>query len=326
MPLNSSREMLAVEVRRDVPERPGVYTWLDARGACLYVGKSVNLRSRMLSYLAPSATAPDARMRRLAFSVRGFTIRETEGELLALLLEDALIKQLNPPHNERQRDYRERRYLLLTHDPYPACLVVEAPGARPGALFGPFKDRHLAARVLAVVTDEFGLRACTDAQPYRRSLRFDLGLCTGPCRGAVNETVYAETAARTAAFLAGDDAWIGARLEEAIAAAVADLEFERAALLRERRAFCTRFAQRQRFANAFRDGQVTVAEPATGLRYRFEHAALVAVSRSGGGQVEVPPELRDPPVELRHVLDRAGVVLEWTRRAARDVTDRGAAS
>ena len=315
MPANSDRKTLMAAVRRDVPERPGVYTWLDASGAPLYVGKAVNLRARMLSYLSPGETAFGARQRRLAFSLHAFRFRETEGELLALLLEDALIKQLWPPYNERQKDYLERRYLLLTEDAFPTCLVVEPGSERPGTLYGPFKDRYLAAELLAIVTDDFGLRACPDPRPHRRSLRSGLGLCSGPCREAISPESYAEIAARVAAFLGGDEVWIAERLHGQVAGATEALEFERAADLQSRLDFCGRFAERQRFLGGFRGGEIEIIEPSSGLIYRFFRAALAAVTRRDGTRVPVPAEVAERPDDPREVLDRANVVYDWRRRA-----------
>ncbi|MCC7363156.1 MAG: CoA transferase [Dehalococcoidia bacterium] len=215
MPLNDRAAELRAQINRAVPESPGVYTWLGAAGEPLYVGKSRNLRRRMLSYLTPRHAAPDARMRHLTYAIDAFQWRPTSGELLALLLEDALIKQVLPRHNVQQRDYGERRYLLLTGDAFPAVVVAES-ARRPGALFGPFKDQYFVADLAEFVGEWFGLRSCQDPVPFRRSARFDLGRCPGPCRDAVSVGDYASSVAAATAFLDGEGAWISQRLSAAM--------------------------------------------------------------------------------------------------------------
>lgn len=305
MSADSRRVELRAAVRREVPERPGVYTWLGRDGERLYIGKSLNLRQRMLSYLAAGRAGPESRQRHLVSAIAGFDWRETPGELLALLLEDALIKRFNPRHNERQRDYLERRYVLLTDDAFRACLVVESEPTRPGALFGPFTDEYFARDLVALITQHFGLRACTDREPYRRSARFDLGTCPGPCRGAITPAGYQAIAARVRAFLDGDDGWITAHLEQAMAQAAEELRFEEAAALRDERDFCVRFASRQRFYRRFRLGVMTVPEPGRGLIYLFEGGELVAIDTSAGDTLAIPAELSLPLSDERFLLDRA---------------------
>jgi excinuclease ABC subunit C len=296
----------------EVSSRPGVYTWLGRDGEVLYVGKSVNLRRRMLGYLTPGAAA--SRSRLLVSALADFRWEETAGELLALLLEDALIKSQQPRHNTRQRDFLERRFLLLTDDAYPTCLIAEQHSGRSGELFGPFKDEYFVAELIALITEEFGLRACHDRRPFRRSARYDLGTCTGPCRGAISEAEYAPFAGRVRAFLSGDAEWITARLTAAMGEAAAEARFELAQVVKERIAFCVRFAARQIFLDQFRSAMTTVSEPSSGLEYAFCRGALVELRSREGGLLPVPDALGEPVEDPRVLLDRANVVYSWTRR------------
>jgi excinuclease ABC subunit C len=308
---DEDRRKLREAVSENVPEAPGVYVWLGADREPLYVGKAVRLRRRMLSYLAPSQTDNRSRRRHLAFSIRAFEYRETAGELAALLLEDALIKQLRPRHNVRQRDYLERRYLLLTNDPFPTCIVVERDLARPGKLYGPFKDQYFVADLIALITDEFGLRACQDRQPFRKSARFDLGVCRAPCRDAVSIAEYSEITCRVRAFLDGEERWIVGRLTAAMECAAEALRFERAAEAKERLALCRRFTGRQRFIRAFRESAIPATEPRFGLAYRFERGALVKLTHQAGILLPIPEELAHSPEDARFALDRANLVHSW---------------
>ncbi|MCC6385841.1 MAG: GIY-YIG nuclease family protein [Dehalococcoidia bacterium] len=317
MPSNERRTALRREVTANVPESPGVYTWTGAAGETLYIGKSRNLRRRMLSYLSPRATAIDSRTRHLGYAIESFSWRPAAGELMALLLEDALIKEHRPRHNERQRDYLERRYLLLTHDPFPACLVVEGEGARAGTLFGPFKDRYFVADLIELVTEWFGLRACAEPVPSRQSARYDLGQCPGPCRGAITVEAYGRRVALARAFLEGEELWLGRRIADAMEEAAAALRYERAAELRETLGMVARFCERQRFLGRFRAGDIVVEEPAFGLTYRFARGAVAEVRAASGDAIVVPAELAAPPADPSFVLDRGNVVFGWRGQHAK---------
>ncbi len=308
---DSRRRELRLRVRREVPDAPGVYTWRGADGQCLYVGKSRRLRTRMLSYLGPSATRNDSRIRNLVFAIESFEWQTTAGELMALLIEDARIKQLEPRYNERQRDYRERMYLLLTDDVFPACLVTDGDVSRSGDLWGPFKDEYFCRDLKLILTEEFGLRSCTDPAPYRRSARFDLGQCSGPCRDAVTPAAYAANASAVRAFLDGDSATVVAGVEHKMAEASASLDFERAALLRDRLGFCERFATRQRFFRAFREGRMTVTDSNAGLTLPFERGVLQRIHRAGQPDLLIPPDLGQPVADPRILLDRANILYSW---------------
>ena len=305
------RSELRAEVRQAVPESPGVYTWRGIDGQVLYVGKSRNLRKRMLSYLTSAAARPDARTRNLVFAIHCFEWQETPGELMALLVEDARIKQFEPRYNERQRDYRERMYLLLTDDPFPACLVTDGTAHRGGTLWGPFKDEYFCKDLKLILSEELRIRWCTDAAPHRRSARFDLGQCPGPCRGAVSRNAYAACARSVRTFLAGDASVVVAGLDTKMSEASANLDFERAALLRDRRDFCLRFATRQQFFREFREGAVAVSDRAAALTLRFEGGLLRAVERPGFKDIAVPEELARPLADDRVLLDRANIVYSW---------------
>jgi excinuclease ABC subunit C len=267
----------------------------------------------MLSYLVPGQLRPDARQRHLVAGIQRFEWEETPGELMALLLEDALIKEYQPRHNERQKDYRERRYLLLTADCFPACLVVEEPGGRAGTLFGPFKDEYFAAELRALLTDAFKLRACMDREPHRHSARYDLGQCLGPCRGLVDAGEYGMVVRRVREFLEGDAGWVCAELGAAMAEASDCLQFERAAALRDSIGFCERFAARQRFFHEFEGEAFVVDEPRAGLRYEFCRGALAAATLGTGEPVAIPNQLRTQESDRRLLLDRANVVYAWLR-------------
>lgn len=311
MPSNSAVAGLRERVRGEVRPVPGVYTLFDAHGAALYIGKSVNLRSRLLAHLN-AGTGVDNPHRHLAFAVSDFAVRETAGELLALLLEDALIKLLQPRANSRQKDYREYCYMALSDDPYPTLRIVDSVDlGRPGTWFGPYRDRFAARDLLDLVHEHFQLRWCQDAVPQRCGGNFEMGRCAGPCRGAVTVAEYAVIAERVAAFLHGDDRWIAAHLAERIEAEAGKLRFEEAGRLKETRDFCKRYARRRRFIRSFESGSTDVQEGE--LVYAFHRGALVRLRSMASGALDVPDELRAEPADARFQFDRANVVYDWMR-------------
>jgi excinuclease UvrABC nuclease subunit len=297
-----------------------VYTWLGRDGEKLYIGKSRSLRDRMLSYLHPVNLRHDSRQRHLVQALEGFEWRETAGELLALLLEDALIKECNPRYNERQKDYRERAYVLLTDDPFPTLLAVEQPDRRPGSLYGPFKDVYFARDLAALITDALALRACPDAEPWRRSVRFDLGQCPGPCREEISRDAYAERVRGARAFLNGDPSALQAALSEQMADASERLRFEEAASLRDSLEFAARFAVRQRFFREFEAECFVVQEPSTALVYTFSRGSLARVEAAAGHALAIPDELARRVVDRRFLLDRANVVYAWMPQTVSSAT------
>jgi excinuclease ABC subunit C len=307
------RRELAVAIRRDVPDRPGVYLFRDERGETLYIGKSVTLRRRMLSYFRPSEVGPGSRMRHMSFAIDGFEFRETGSELLALLLEDTLIKRERPPHNKRQREHEEHRYLVLTDDRYPTCRIVAHPGEATGTAFGPFGDRRVATTALDVIHRHFQLRSCVDREPFRESANFELGFCAGPCRDLISVAGYAEVAGRVADFLGGDDGWITEKLEREMEACAAALDYEQAAVRRKQLEAAAGFCRRQRFIRDFRTRDLVVGDAAAGLQYHFARGNLVEVLDGDNEQrtLDVAPELLDPLTEIEPLIDRANLVDSW---------------
>jgi hypothetical protein len=281
-------ERLAAAVKRDVPRQPGVYTWLGEGGEALYVGKSRDLQRRMLSYLSPVRPGVYDRHRLLRFSLRGFAFRLIQGELLALLLEDALIKQLRPRHNERQRDFAGMSYLLVTDEASPRYLVSDDPGDSRGETFGPFKDRYAVGDLVDLFVDARKLAG----------------------RGAPGWSIDAAVRA----FLQGDGNPLAQYFLAAMERAAEAEDYERAAKARETAAFIARVAGRQRFLARWRGPGLEVSERSSGFLYRFWRGALREVWDAEGRPEAVPGELLEAAPDPRSDAQRALVVYEHCRR------------
>lgn len=319
-------------IKRDVPTRPGVYLFHNGQGEIIYIGKSVNLRLRLLSYFRQDLVDLEPRLGHLVFEITDFTWHQTESELLALLWEDDLIKRYLPRYNIRQKEYAEYRYLVLTEDAFPTLLMTDSAGAqgpdpegpgskRNGQVFGPLRDRYLAEDVQQLVQRHLRLRSCTDTTPTDKCLNYEIGHCRGPCREAITPRAYARSVTDAVAFLRGDESRVVRKLQEARDRHSHSLAFERAEELEAQIAFCRRFCERQRFYQHFQIEPLTVIERGRkGLAYVFVGGQLVVHGRVESVQAEafrfIGAYTRRPQADARFLLDRANIVYNWIRRNA----------
>ena len=237
-----------------VPRRPGVYLFRDGQERVLYVGKARDLRARLASYRRPGA---DGRIN-VAFlerdAARVETI-QTRTEQEALLLEDTLIKQHKPPHNIRLKD--DKSFLMVRLDlgeRFPRLKLVRAhrpkqdkPAGR-SRLFGPFASAYALRRTLQDLHRVVPLRDCPDSVMNHRSrpcLKHQIGLCSAPCVGLIDEPGYGRLVERAARVLGGEVAELEQDLERRMQAASEQREYERAAEWRDRLAALRRTVEGQ---------------------------------------------------------------------------------
>ncbi|MEM6672942.1 MAG: excinuclease ABC subunit UvrC [Planctomycetota bacterium] len=227
----------------EIPRRPGVYIFRAPDGRVLYVGKASDLRSRISSYRRPGG---DGRIliSFLAEEADSVETLVTRTDQEALLLEDTLIKQYKPPHNIRLKDDKSFRMLRIDlSDRFPRLKHVRAHSPEVGKeggrsrLFGPFASASSLRRTVADLHRVVPLRDCPDSVMDNRSrpcLKHQLGLCSAPCVGLIGETEYAELVQRASRILSGDAAELQEDLERRMREASEALEYERAAVWRDR--------------------------------------------------------------------------------------------
>ncbi|MEW6073889.1 MAG: excinuclease ABC subunit UvrC [Planctomycetota bacterium] len=237
-----------------VAERTGVYLFRDAGRKVLYVGKARSLRARLQTYRAPGG---DGRLgvRFLERDARTVETIVTRTEQEALLLEDELIKEYQPPHNVRLKD--DKSFLMIRLDldeRFPRLKFVRAHRPRAGKgkgrsrLFGPYASTRAVRRTLADLHRVVPLRDCTDAVLNNRSrpcLKHQLGLCSAPCTGEIAAAEYAELVERAARILAGDVEELERDLDARMRQAAGTREYERAAEWRDRLHALRRTVERQ---------------------------------------------------------------------------------
>src|SRR5215210_6192794 len=221
---------------RTLPNAPGVYRMLDAKGDVLYVGKARNLKARVGSYAR--AQAHSNRIARMVAATASMEFVTTATEAEALLLEANLIKQLKPRYNVLLRDDKSLPYILLTADT-EAPQIVKHRGARnrKGDYYGPFASIWAVNRTVNALRRAFLLRTCNDSFYENRTrpcLLHQIKRCSGPCTREISIEDYGKLAQEARAFLSGKSNLVKERLVADMEAASTDLEFERAARYRDR--------------------------------------------------------------------------------------------
>jgi excinuclease ABC subunit C len=221
---------------RTLDGSPGVYRMLDAQSRVLYVGKARNLKARVSNYARPSGHS--GRIARMISETAGMMFLTTRTETEALLLEQNLIKQLKPRYNVLLRDDKSFPNILITGDhDYP--MITKHRGARKdkGQYFGPFASAGAVNRTLNQLQKVFLLRNCSDAMFSSRTrpcLLHQIKRCSAPCTGLISKDDYAATVADAVRFLSGRSTAVQETLAAQMQQASDDMEFERAAALRDR--------------------------------------------------------------------------------------------
>ncbi|WP_423881743.1 excinuclease ABC subunit UvrC [Bradyrhizobium sp.] len=219
------------------PTSPGVYRMLNVANDVLYVGKAKNVRKRLSSYARASAPQP-ARILRMIAATVSVEIISTATETEALLLEANLIKQLRPRFNVQLRDDKSFPYILITGDHWaPQILKHRGAQSRPGQYFGPFASAGAVNRTITALQRAFLIRSCTDAffeSRTRPCLLYQIKRCAGPCTREIDFPGYTELVREARDFLSGRSRAVKQELAGEMEKASAELEFETAALYRDR--------------------------------------------------------------------------------------------
>ncbi|MCK9376532.1 MAG: excinuclease ABC subunit UvrC [Syntrophobacterales bacterium] len=263
-----------------IPQGSGVYLFKDADGRVLYVGKAVNLKNRLGSYLkTPEKHEPKTALMLKKMARVDVILTPTGRE--ALILERNLIKEYRPRYNVMLRD--DKNYLCLRLDlkeSFPALRFVRRFHPDGALYFGPYSSAGMARETLKVMKQAFGVRTCKERRLAPRSrpcLEYQLAHCLGPCAGMVDDTAYRQAVQEAVLFLKGKGGHLLKRLKADMEQAAADLDFERAAVLRDRIQAIAQTLERQDMARPnFRDQDVL------GLAEEAGQALIVVLVVRGG--------------------------------------------
>ncbi|WP_024507620.1 excinuclease ABC subunit UvrC [Bradyrhizobium sp. ARR65] len=222
---------------RLAPTSPGVYRMLNAAHDVLYVGKAKNVRKRLSSYARVNAPLA-ARILRMIAATVSVEIVSTSTETEALLLEANLIKQLRPRFNVQLRDDKSFPYILITGDHWaPQILKHRGAQSRPGRYFGPFASAGAVNRTITALQRAFLIRSCTDSffeSRTRPCLLYQIKRCAGPCTREIDFPGYTKLVGEAVDFLSGRSQQVKQELAAEMEKASRELEFETAALYRDR--------------------------------------------------------------------------------------------
>jgi excinuclease ABC subunit C len=226
---------------------PGVYRMLDAKGDPLYVGKARNLKRRVAQYLQ-FGRMPN-RLQRMVADTRQLEVITTHTEVEALLLESNLIKRLMPRYNVLLRDDKSFPYIAIFHDhPHPQLAKHRGARDRKGGYFGPFASAGAVNQTLTALQRAFLLRSCPDTVFNGRTrpcLLFQIKRCSAPCVGRIGQEDYAKLVAEAEEFLIGRSHEVQIELGRRMQDASAALDYETAALYRDRIRALTQVQARQ---------------------------------------------------------------------------------
>ena len=221
---------------KTAPGGPGVYRMIDRNGDVLYVGKAKSIRKRILSYTRP--TGYDPRIERMIAATAALEFVSTTTETEALLLEANLIKRLRPRFNVLLRDDKSFPYILITGDHWaPQILKHRGARNREGRFYGPFASVWAVNRTITALQRAFLLRSCTDAffeGRTRPCLLHQIKRCSGPCTREIDFAAYRELVREANDFLSGKSRKVKEELAAEMEKASAALDFERAAIYRDR--------------------------------------------------------------------------------------------
>jgi excinuclease ABC subunit C len=221
---------------KHAPSAPGVYRMIDAKGEVLYVGKAKSIKKRVTAYTRPAGH--DSRITRMIAGTVAMEFVTTKTETEALLLEANLIKRLRPRFNVLLRDDKSFPFILITSDHWaPQILKHRGAHTRKGHYYGPFASAGAVNRTLNTLERAFLLRSCSDSffeARTRPCLLHQIKRCSAPCTGEIDFAGYSQLVGEANSFLSGRSSSVQKRLAEQMDKASTGLDFEHAAMYRDR--------------------------------------------------------------------------------------------
>ncbi len=285
-------------VLKTLPAKPGVYRMHDARGDVLYVGKARALKNRVTNYTQVERLPQ--RLKRMVAQTRSMTIVTTNSEAEALLLEAQLIKRYRPAYNVLLRDDKSFPFILLRAD-HEFPRIQKHRGARraKGNYYGPFASAGSVNTTLNALQKLFLLRSCTDSffnNRDRPCLLYQIKRCAAPCVGRIDAAGYAGLVSDAKDFLGGKSTAVQAKLAREMEGAAEALDFERAAMLRDRLKALT-FIQGSQAINAEGVGNADIFAIATKQGHVGIQAFFIRGGQNWGHRAFFPSHTADLTLE-----------------------------
>ena len=324
---------------RNAPNRPGVYIMKDVRGNVLYVGKASVLSNRLRNYFGSPANLPN-KIRRMLGQLDDFECIVTDTEAEALILENTLIKRHKPRYNARLKDDKTYPYLKIDlAEDFPKVYITRKVAKDGGRYFGPFATAGTVRQTMDLIKRLFPYRSCTKAitgKDARPCLEYYINRCVAPCTGMASKEDYAKVIDQVTLFMEGDTEAVTTDLRINMEKASEELEFERAAVLRDRMRSVQKVADEQQIkvdANPISDMDViafTQSDSDTWVEVFFiRHNKLIGRDHffMDGAQDESPGLVMGqfikqfyqsasaipPRILLQHQLEEEELIGDWLR-------------
>jgi len=322
---------------RITPEEPGVYLMKDARGNVLYVGKANVLRNRLRTYFGSSTNLPN-KIRRMLDQLEDFECIVTDSEAEALILENTLIKRYRPRYNARLKDDKTYPFLKIDlKEEFPRVYITRRVLKDGARYFGPFATSGTVRQTMDLIKKLFPYRSCTKqitGKDPRPCLEYYINRCVAPCTGFATKEEYNHVIQQVILFMEGDTEAVTRDLKENMERSSNNLEFERAAVLRDRIRSVERVAEEQRIkvdSNLVKDMDVIALAQGTNEAwvqiFFVRHNKLVGSDHffMEGTQDEQPGTIQSqfikqfygtaltipPRILVQHTLEEAELISKW---------------
>lgn len=244
---------IAEELKK-LPQKPGVYLMKDEKGEIIYVGKAINLRNRVRQYFQSSKNHT-AKTKTMVPHIKEFEYIVTDSEMEALILECNLIKEHRPRYNIMLKDDKSYPYIKVTvQEDFPRIFITHNMTKDKAKYYGPFTDAYAMRETVEILHKIFPIRKCRknlskDIGKDRPCLNYHIGQCLAPCSGAVSKEEYRKYVRDAMDFLEGKHDGIRKKMEQEMQEAAEQLEFEKAAALRDKVQAIQSIVQRQKMEN-----------------------------------------------------------------------------
>lgn len=247
-----------------MPDKPGVYIMKDNKGKVIYVGKAVVLKNRVRQYFQ-SLSGQSPKVRAMVPLIKEFEYIVTDSELEALILECNLIKKYKPKFNVLLKDDKSYPYIKVTmNEEYPRVIMTRKVGKDGGRYFGPYTNVGAVKETINLLKKLFPMKTCKRVLPRdigkeRPCLNFHIFQCLGPCQGNVDKEEYRMVMKDICSFLGGRQDQVMKRLEDQMKAAAEDMEFEKAARLRDKINSLRHISEKQKVLSTSLEDQDVIA-------------------------------------------------------------------